>query len=48
MIFKKYLLKEAVAREDELRKKYFSIKKNITMPSKIKKEVLKIYKEELD
>jgi hypothetical protein len=44
--FKKYYLKEALAREDELRKKYFSIYSS-RIPQKIKPKVLSIYKEEL-
>lgn len=45
-LFKKYYLKEALAREEELRKKYFKIY-NSRIPKKIKPKVLSIYKEEL-
>ena len=46
-LFKKKFLKEAVARQDELFKKFFSIHKPTTMPRAIRKNVIKIYKEEL-
>lgn len=46
-LFKKKFLNEAVTREDELFKKFFSIHKPATMPRIIKKNVLKIYEEEL-
>jgi hypothetical protein len=44
--FKKRYMKEALAREDELRKKYFKIYSS-RIPAKIKTKVLSIYKEEL-
>jgi len=45
--FKKKHLREAVLREDELRKKFFVIHESITIPPELKKEVLSIYREEL-
>lgn len=45
--FKKELMNEAKSREDELRKKFFSVHKSTTMPKHIKKKVFSIYKEEL-
>lgn len=46
--FKKKFLDEAKSREDELYKKFFGIHDSITIPDKIKRDVLSIYKEELD
>jgi len=46
-LFKKTFLKEAESREDSLFKKFFSLNKPFTMPSKIEKGVLSIFKEEL-
>ncbi len=46
--FKRKLLKEAVEREDELHKKFFSLQNIETIPKKIKKELTSIYKEELN
>jgi hypothetical protein len=43
--FKKNFMKEALAREDELRKKYFSLWP-ANIPKEIKSRVLKIYREE--
>jgi len=45
--FKKRFMKEVEDREDELRKKFFSIHKSVTIPKKIKTKLLPIYKEEL-
>ncbi len=45
--FKKKFLEEAKSREDELYKKFFGIHESITIPDKIKNNVLSIYKEEL-
>jgi hypothetical protein len=45
--FKKRFMKEVESREDELRKKFFSIHKSVTIPKKIKTKILPIYKEEL-
>jgi len=45
--FKKRFMKEVENREDELRKKFFSIHKSVTIPKKIKSKILPIYKEEL-
>jgi hypothetical protein len=45
--FKKRFMKEVVSREDELRKKFFSIHKSITIPKKLKSKILAIYKEEI-
>ena len=45
-LFKKHHLKEALAREDEIRKKYFKIYSS-RIPQKIKPKVISIYKEEL-
>jgi len=47
-VFKKKFLKEAKAREDYLFKKFFSVHKSVTIPRKIKKSVLNIFKEELN
>ncbi len=44
--FKERFLKEALEKEDELRKKYFSIYSS-RIPQKIKPKVISIYKEEL-
>jgi 7-cyano-7-deazaguanine synthase in queuosine biosynthesis len=46
-LFKKKFLEEAKSREDHLFKKFFSIHKSITMPKKIEKRVLSIFREEL-
>jgi hypothetical protein len=46
--FKKKFLSEVKEREDELFKKFFSIHKSETLPKKIKRKVISIYKEELD
>jgi hypothetical protein len=46
--FKKEFLKEAVKREDELIKKYLIAHDPITMPLKIKNDVLSVYREELN
>lgn len=46
-IFKRSLLEEAKEREEELRKTFFRIYKSRTMPRKIEKRVVSIYKEEL-
>jgi len=46
-IFKKKFLEEAKEREDELRKRFFSIYKSKTMPRKVEQRVTSIYKEEL-
>jgi hypothetical protein len=45
--FKKRFMKEVEGREDELRKKFFTIHKSFTIPKKIKIRLLSIYKEEL-
>ncbi len=45
--FKKKFLKEAIAREDELIKKYLGVHKALTIPSKHKQDVISIYREEL-
>jgi len=45
--FKKRFMKEVEDREDELRKKFFSIHKSVTIPKKLKTQLLSIYKEEL-
>jgi len=45
--FKKRFMKEVESRENELRKKFFSIHKSVTIPKKIKTKLLSIYKEEL-
>ncbi len=46
-IFKNKFLEEAKERENELRKKFFSVFKSKTMPKKIERAVSSIYKEEL-
>lgn len=46
--FRKKFLDEAKSREDELYKKFFSIHDSITIPKEIKKDVLSIYREELN
>jgi len=46
-LFKKKFFNEAKEREDELRKKFFSIYKSKTMPKRIARDVSSIYKEEL-
>ncbi|MFH1505511.1 MAG: hypothetical protein ABIE94_00800 [archaeon] len=46
-LFKKTHLKEAKTRERELHKKFFKVYPATSMPSKIKKQVESIYKEEL-
>ena len=47
-LFKKKYLEEMKEKEDEMYSKYFGIYKSITMPSRIKKKIFKIYKEELE
>jgi hypothetical protein len=46
--FKKRFLDEAKEREDELYKKFFSVHKSLTLPKKIKRKVISIFKEELN
>jgi len=46
--FKSKFLKEAIEREDELYKKFFSLHKATTIPPRIKKKVFDIYEEELN
>lgn len=46
-LFKKYFLRQAIDREDELRKRFFNVHNVSTIPNKIKKKILSIYKEEL-
>ena len=46
-LFKKHFLKQAIEREDELYKKYLTLQPSKTIPNKLKKQVLSIYKEEL-
>ena len=45
--FKKRFLHEAKEREDELIKKFFTVHRSITLPKKIKRNVMPIFKEEL-
>lgn len=45
-LFKKHYLKEALSREDELRKKYFKLYQS-RIPKEYKSKILSIYKEEL-
>ncbi len=45
--FKKRFLSEAKEREDELIKMFFSIHRSLTLPKKLKRDVLPIFKEEL-
>lgn len=45
--FRKEFLQEAKAREDEFHRKFFSIKKPLTIPNGLKKKTLSIYREEL-
>jgi hypothetical protein len=46
--FKKTFLDEAKEREDELYKKFFSVHKSLTLPKKIKRKIISIFKEELN
>ncbi|MEM5793390.1 MAG: hypothetical protein QXY45_03500 [Candidatus Aenigmatarchaeota archaeon] len=46
-LFKKNFLKEAKEKEEALFKKFFSIHKSITIPSRIKRKLNSIFKEEL-
>lgn len=46
-MFKEKYLEEAKEREDELRKRFFTVYKSKTMPKKIERTVSSIYKEEL-
>ncbi len=46
--FRKEFLQEAKAREDEFHRKFFSIKKPLTIPNGLKKKTLSIYREELN
>ena len=46
--FRKKYLGEARLREDELRKRFFALHDPITVPKDLKKQVLSIYKEELE
>ena len=45
--FKRKFLKQAISREDELHKKFFSLHKSVTIPDLIKKKLFPIYNEEL-
>ncbi len=45
--FKKKFLKEAQERENELRKKFFTIYDS-NIPKEIKRDIISIYKEELE
>ena len=45
--FKKKFLKEALAREDELYNKFFKVHRAASIPTKIKRDINSIYKEEL-
>ncbi|MEM4397204.1 MAG: hypothetical protein QW757_01105 [Candidatus Woesearchaeota archaeon] len=46
--FKKRFLKEAEQRKNELYKEFFGIHKTITIPNRMKKKLLQIYKEEIE
>jgi len=45
--FKKKFLNEAKEREDELIKKFFSVHRSVTLPKRLKRKVIPIFKEEL-
>jgi len=45
--FKKRFLPEAKEREDELIKKFFYVHKSMTLPKKLKRKIMPIFKEEL-
>lgn len=46
-VFKRKFLKEALEREAELKKKFLTVQPSITIPKKLRKKIISLYKEEL-